>query len=113
MKIKVIKKNKAGRSAAASVKRDRETWVLRLYVAGQIPKTVTAFNNLKVICEDQLKGHYVIEVVDLVKHPKFAHDDQILAVPTLVRKSPLPERNVIGDLSNTERVLAGLDLVAH
>jgi circadian clock protein KaiB len=88
-------------------------WVLRLYVAGQIPKAVTAYNNLKLICEEQLKGNYQIDVVDLLKHPHVAHDEQIVAVPTLVRKSPLPERNIIGDLSNTESVLAGLDLVDH
>jgi len=112
VKIKINKRNKAGQLPAGPAKRDRETWVLRLYIAGEIPKAVTAYNNLKVICESQLKGRYVIEVVDLVKHPQSAHDDQILAVPTLVRKSPLPERNVIGDLSNAARVLAGLELVA-
>ena len=90
-----------------------DDWVLRLYVAGQLPKTVTAFNNLKLICEEQLKGKYHIEVIDLLQNPQIAHDDHILAVPTLVRKSPLPERNIIGDLSNRERVLVGLGLVDH
>ena len=85
-------------------------WVLHLYVAGQTPKAVTAFNNLKLICEEQLKGKYHIEVIDLLKNPQLARDDQILAIPTLVRKLPLPVRNIIGDLSNTERVLVGLDL---
>ena len=88
-------------------------WILRLYVAGQTPKSVTALSNLKLICEEQLKGKYRIEVIDLVKRPQLARDDQILAVPTLVRKLPVPVRNIIGDLSDTARVLVGLDLVAH
>lgn len=82
-----------------------------MYVAGQTSKAVTAFNNLKVICEEQLKGKYHIEVIDLLKNPQLARDNQILAVPALVRKLPLPVRSIIGDLSNTERVLVGLDLV--
>lgn len=86
-------------------------WVLRLYVAGQTPRSVTAFNNLKAICEDRLKGRYRIEVIDLVKKPKLARDNQILALPMLVRRLPVPVRNIIGDLSETERVLVGLDLV--
>jgi circadian clock protein KaiB len=90
-----------------------DTWILRLYVAGQTSKSITAFNNLKLICEEQLKGKYKIEVIDLLKHPQLARDDQILAVPTLVRKLPKPVRNVIGDLSNTARVLVGLDLKAQ
>ncbi|HEY9166623.1 MAG TPA: circadian clock KaiB family protein [Candidatus Kryptonia bacterium] len=85
--------------------------MLRLYIAGQTPKAVTAFNNLKLICEEQLKGKYRIEVIDLLKNPRLARDNQILAIPTLVRKLPLPVRNIIGDLSNTERVLVGLDLI--
>ena len=79
-----------------------------MYVAGQIPKAVTAFNNLKLICEEQLNGKYHIEMIDLLKNPQLARDHQILAIPTLVRKLPLPVRNIIGDLSNTERVLVGL-----
>jgi circadian clock protein KaiB len=86
-------------------------WDLRLYVAGQTPKAITAFNNLKLICEEQLKGKYHIEVIDLLKNPRLARDNQILAVPTLIRKLPLPVRKIIGDLSNTERVLVGLDLI--
>ncbi len=85
-------------------------WELRLYVAGQTPKSLTAFANLKRICEQNLAGQYSIEVVDLIKNPKLAKGDQILAVPTLVRKLPEPVRKIIGDLSNTERVLVGLDL---
>lgn len=86
------------------------TWALRLYVAGQTPKSITAFTNLKEICEQHLRGRYSIEVVDLLLQPQLARGDQILAVPTLVRKLPEPVRKIIGDLSNTERVLVGLDL---
>jgi circadian clock protein KaiB len=87
-----------------------EIWTLRLYVAGQTPKCLTAFGNLKKICEKHLAGRYQIEVIDLLKDPKLARGDQILAIPTLVRKLPEPVRKIIGDLSNTERVLVGLDL---
>jgi circadian clock protein KaiB len=87
-----------------------EVWELRLYVAGQTPKSLTAFSNLKRICEEHLAGKYTIEVVDLVKNPQLAAGDQILAIPTLVRKLPEPVRKIIGDLSNTDRVLVGLDL---
>ena len=85
-------------------------WALRLYVAGQTPKSLQAFANLKRICEEHLAGEYHIEVIDLLKHPQLAKGDQILALPTLVRKLPEPVRKIIGDLSNTERVLVGLDL---
>ena len=85
-------------------------WNLRLYVAGQTPRSVTAFKNLKEICEEYLQGKYHIEVVDLMENPTLARGDQILAVPTLVRKLPQPIRKIIGDLSNTERVLVGLDI---
>jgi circadian clock protein KaiB len=88
-----------------------EQWTLRLYVAGQTPRSATAFDNLKRICEERLKGHYNIEVVDLLKNPRLAKDDQILAIPTVVRRLPVPVRQIIGDLSNTERVLVGLDLL--
>lgn len=83
---------------------------LRLYVAGQTPKSLQAFANLKQICEEHLQGRYQIEVIDLVENPQLAKGDQILAIPTLVRKLPEPLRKIIGDLSNTERVLVGLDL---
>ena len=86
------------------------TWELRLYVAGQTAKSLQAFANLKRICEKHLNGRYQIEVVDLMKHPELAKGDQIFALPTLVRKLPEPVRKIIGDLSNTERVLVGLDL---
>lgn len=85
-------------------------WDLKLYVAGQTPKSLQAFANLKRICEEHLAGEYRIEVVDLLKNPHLAKGDQILALPTLVRKLPEPVRKIIGDLSNTERVLVGLDL---
>jgi circadian clock protein KaiB len=83
---------------------------LRLYVAGQTPRSLTAFANLKKICDEHLAGQYHIEIIDLLKHPQLASGDQILAIPTLVRKLPPPIRKIIGDLSNTERVLVGLDL---
>ncbi len=85
-------------------------WALRLYVAGATAKSLTAFSNLKRICDEHLAGQYRIEVIDLLKNPHLARGDQILAVPTLVRKLPVPMRKIIGDLSNTERVLVGLDL---
>lgn len=85
-------------------------WNLRLYVAGQTPKSLTALANLKNICEEHLKGKYHLEVIDLLKNPQLARGDQILAIPTLVRKLPPPLKKIIGDLSNTERVLVGLDL---
>jgi circadian clock protein KaiB len=88
-----------------------DTFVLRLYVAGQTPKSITAFINLKKICEEHLAGRYKIEVIDLLVNPQLAHGDQILAIPTLVRRLPEPVRKIIGDLSNTERVLIGLDLL--
>lgn len=87
-----------------------ERWTLRLYVAGQTPKSIAAFSNLKKMCEEHLAGRYQIEVIDLLVTPKLAKDDQILAVPTLIRKLPEPMKRIIGDLSNTERVLVGLDV---
>ena len=89
---------------------ERAVWELRLYVAGQTAKSVAAFGNLKKICEEHLAGQYHIEVIDLLKNPQLAKGDQILALPTLVRKLPEPVRKIIGDLSNTERVLVGLDM---
>ena len=89
---------------------DISKWMLRLYVAGNTPNSVAAFGNLKQICEVHLGGKYQIEVVDLLRQPQLAAGDQIIAVPTLVRKLPRPVKKIIGDLSNTERVLVGLDL---
>ena len=87
-----------------------ESYALKLYVAGQTPKAVRAFSNLRKICEEHLRGRYSIEVVDLVENPALGRGDQILALPTLVRRLPAPIKKIIGDLSNTERVLVGLDL---
>src|SRR6187455_578548 len=89
-----------------------KAYVLRLYVAGQTPKSVLAFRNLKEICEEYLQGRYEIEIVDLLENPQLAQGDQILAVPTLVRRLPEPIKKIIGDLSNTERVLVGLNVRA-
>ncbi len=101
----------ARRPAGNSKRRaSTEHWDLRLYVAGQTPRSLTAFANLKKICEEHLKGQYHIEVIDLLENPQLGRGDQILAIPTLVRKLPEPVRKIIGDLSNTERVLVGLDL---
>ena len=87
-----------------------EIWKLRLYVAGQTPKSVAAFTNLKKICDTHLAGQYQIEVIDLLKQPQLAAGDQIVAIPTLVRKLPEPLRRIVGDLRNTERTLVGLNL---
>ena len=89
---------------------DEDFYILRLYVAGQTSKSLAAFANLKKICEEHLCGKYKIEVIDLLENPQLAKGDQILAIPTLVRKLPEPIKKIIGDLSNTERVLVGLDL---
>ena len=87
-----------------------ESWELRLYVAGHTQKSLAALANLKRYCEAHLKGRYTLEVIDLVKNPQLAEGDQILAIPTLVRKVPEPIRKIIGDLSNEEKVLVGLDI---
>lgn len=100
--------NSNGRSQTGELEPNK--WNLRLYVAGQTPRSLTAFKNLKDICEEYLKGKYHIEVIDLMENPTLARGDQILAIPTLVRKLPQPIRKIIGDLSNTERVLVGLDI---
>lgn len=94
----------------ASPKPAKEEYQLRLYVAGQTPKSIAAFANLKRICETHLAGRYKIEVIDLLVSPQLAAGDQILAIPTLVRKLPEPIKKIIGDLSNEERVLVGLDV---
>lgn len=105
------------KQAGTTARRNRKTtessapkWDLRLYVAGQTQRSIMALENLERICEEHLAGQYRIEVVDLLKDPKLARGDQILAVPTLVRKLPEPVRKIIGDLSNVDRVLVGLDL---
>jgi len=89
----------------------RRTWRLRLYVAGQTPKSITALANLKRLCEDHLAGRYRIEIVDLVKRPQLARRDEIVVIPTLVRQLPPPLRKIIGDLSNQQKVLVGLDVL--
>ena len=103
--------------SARALLRDADTatpshaeWELRLYVAGQTPKSVSAFANLKRLCENHLRGRYRIEVIDLLEHPQLAAGDQIVAIPTLVRKLPPPLRKIIGDLRDTERTLVGLNL---
>lgn len=105
-----MKKVAKKRVAAEEGDIDRNFWRLRLYVAGQTPNSLKAFANLKSLCEEHLAGRYHIEVVDLIENPKLAAGDQIVAIPTLVRKLPPPMRKIIGDLSSTERVLVGLDL---
>lgn len=89
-----------------------DTWRLRLYTAGQTPKSQAAIRNLRNVCEQHLKGRYELEVIDLLANPRLAKDHQIVAIPTLVRDLPSPIRKIIGDLSDTERTLVGLDLVA-
>jgi circadian clock protein KaiB len=105
-----MKKSDAGRRDPAAVEDATEVWELRLYVAGQTPKSRAAFDNLKKICEDHLAGRYTIQVIDLVQHPQLAAGDQILALPTVVRKLPQPLCKVVGDLRDTERALVGLQL---
>ena len=102
------RQNKPNGQTVQSV--EPKLWQLRLYVAGKTPKSVTAFANLERICQEHLAGEYEIEVVDLIENPRLARDDQIVAIPTLVRKLPQPIRKVIGDLSDTERTLVGLQL---
>ena len=102
-------KRAKGRESDLDLQR-AEVWRLRLYVAGQTPRSLAAFANLKRICETHLKGRYRIEVIDLVERPNLSKGDQILAIPTLVRRLPQPMRKIIGDLSDTENVLVGLDL---
>lgn len=99
---------RARRSSAA--KPDPDFWELRLYLAGQTARSITAFANLKRLCEEHLAGRYSLEIIDLLKNPRLAAGDQILAIPTLVRRLPEPMRKIIGDLSDTEAVLVGLDL---
>jgi circadian clock protein KaiB len=120
MKTKTVKRRASGshrRPACVAIatsarRRPAKLWQLRLYVTGQTPKSLTAFSNLKKVCEIHLKGRYRITVIDLVKQPQLAKGDQILAIPTVVRKLPKPVRTIIGNLSDTERVLVGLDLRA-
>jgi circadian clock protein KaiB len=105
-----MKANMAVARTSSPKRSPAKLWELRLYVAGQTPRSLTAFANLKRICEEHLKGRYRIRVIDLVENPQLSRGDQILAIPTLVRKLPVPVRKIIGDLSDTESVLVGLDL---
>ena len=105
-----MKTRSAKRPASGPNRRPAKVWRLRLYVAGQTPKSVAAFSNLTKICKRHLDGRYRIEVIDLLEEPKLSKGDQILAIPTLVRRLPKPVRKIIGDLSDTERVLVGLNL---
>ena len=106
-------KNKTGKQLRSVIRPDRpkeEKWQLRLYIAGNTPKSAAALINLKKYCEEHLSNRYELEVIDLLINPQLAAGDQILAIPTLVRKMPVPVRKIIGDLSNEEKVLVGLDL---
>ena len=102
--------NEGTKRPKAARRRKMMAWELRLYVAGTTPKSVAAFANLKEICETHMGGKYRIEIIDLLRNPQLASGDQIVAVPTLVRRLPHPVKKIIGDLSNTQRVLVGLDL---
>lgn len=111
-----IKTKPVARKSALTTKgknRSSPEWRLRLYVAGQTPRSLAAFANLKQICEEHLANRYIIEVIDLSKEPHLAQNDQIVALPTLVRKLPEPVKRIIGDLSNVERVLVGMELKPH
>jgi circadian clock protein KaiB len=108
--VKTASNDKGVAIAPSSEEQDESRWELRLYVAGQTPKSLTAFANLKKLCEQHLAGRYRIEIIDLLQYPQLAAGDQIVAIPTLVRQLPQPLKKIIGDLSNTERVLVGLDL---
>jgi len=110
MKNSATKSGAPKRLAADPMRATPKKWCLRLYVAGNTPNSIAAFANLKEICENHLGGRYQIEVVDLLENPTLARGDQIVAIPTLVRKLPYPVKKIIGDLSNRERVLVGLDL---
>ena len=111
---RVSQNGNAGQKPDANLRRPAKPkameWELRLYVAGNTPNSIAAFSNLQQICEEHMGGRYRIEIIDLFENPQLARGDQIIAVPTLVRRLPTPIKKIIGDLSNTERVLVGLDL---
>ena len=109
-KSKKDNKTKSTKAAERSSQKKKEIWQLRLYVAGNTPRSVAALANLRRYCEQYLLGRYEIEIIDLLIQPQLAAGDQILAIPTLVRKVPVPVRKIIGDLSNEEKVLVGLDI---
>ena len=105
-----MKKIPAAKKKPVKKSPGKEVWILKLYVAGQTPKSIAAFANLNKICDEHLAGKYRIQIVDLLKNPKLAKGDQIVAIPTLVRQLPPPVKKIIGDLANTERVLVGLNV---
>ena len=107
-----MKANRGRLTPRKSTEKGEERWVLKLYVGGETPRSLVAFENLTRICKEKLNDRYTIEVIDLLKNPQLAKEDQILAIPTVVRKLPPPLQRVIGDLSNTERVLVGLNLLS-
>jgi circadian clock protein KaiB len=107
--LSVVKKTPARKKAAPKLKK-ADVWDLRLYIAGQTPNSVAAIANLRRICEERLQGRYRIEIIDLLEKPQLARGDQIIAIPTLVRKLPAPMKKIIGNLSIAERALVGLDL---
>ena len=109
-KMVMVNTGRELKSKESVMAKQEKKWELRLYVAGKTPKSVTALNNLKRYCETHLKGQYKIEIIDLLKKPQLAEGDQIFAIPTLVRKVPEPIRKIIGDLSNEEKVLVGLNI---
>lgn len=117
MKTALKAKPRAGKNGSKRTTRKKQAgakerqWRLRLYVAGETQRSLTAYANLKKICEEHLANRYSIEVIDLSKHPHLAQSDQIVALPTLVRKLPMPVRRIIGDLSNHDRVMVGMDLL--
>jgi len=112
MAKKITTRGSTAKTAKPTTQRKKNAvWRLRLYVAGQTPKSMTAFNNLRKLCEEHLPGQYTIEVVDLLENPQLAAGDQILAIPTLVRRLPPPIRKIIGDLSDTQRTLVGLNIL--
>ena len=107
---RTVAERKPKKSSSSKSKTPTPLWDLRLYIAGNTPKSNAALENLKKFCEEHIPNQYRIEVIDLIKNPKLASGDQILAIPTLVKKVPSPLRKIIGDLSNTERVLVGFDI---
>jgi circadian clock protein KaiB len=109
--MSIVRKTKSRRNANAAIaNQPPKKWHLRLYVAGETPRSLAATTNLKKMCEEHLPGRYIIEVIDLVKNPQLAAGDQIFAIPTLVRMFPEPMKRIIGDLSDATRTLVGLDL---
>lgn len=112
MKTKKAATRRPARSAGKASRKEPKRWILRLYVAGNTPRSLTAFSNLKKICEEKLPNEYTIEVIDLSKQPELAKSEQIVALPTLIRKLPAPMKRVIGDLSDIQAAVVGMNLVS-